>query len=273
MPQPLVRRTRVLAAALGANGCGGGGGSGAAAAEHGRLNDEVMLASPATAAAPRARMVGSKPDCILKGGQVADPQQQVGSGGVSVPQPLLLVVDDVGWRSGTDSSSAGGPWRAGVDRIHTEADYLAIATLGQRLHMRVECGMILCDWDRSGVCARHPTTTWLGSGWVNAELDADGSCEWAENAASIMFDQRTHPGCYPPNLVTFSNDRYELTWEALHWLCRCCSHGIRVARRRTRAMGLANRRPLARGVVWRCQPERVIFCQSALACQRSPLTR
>ena len=64
---------------------------------------------------------------------------------MTVPRPLLLVVDDTGWRSGDDRSGRGEAWRAGVDRVHTDADYEALAALAARLCMRVQCGMILCE--------------------------------------------------------------------------------------------------------------------------------
>ena len=98
---------------------------------------------------------------------------------VTIPRPLLLVVDDTGWRSGDDRSGRGEAGRAGVTRCHTDADYQALAALAARLRMRVQCGMILCDWDRDSICAAHPTTTWLGAGWQNKEL-GDGA--WAERA-------------------------------------------------------------------------------------------
>lgn len=107
--------------------------------------------------------------------------------GVLLPKPLLLVVDDVGWRSGADTSADGvGAWRAGVARQHTDEDYLALAELGRRLKMRPQCGMILCDWDRERACAKQPTTTWLGAEYENEQL---GDGRWAEGAAALMLDE------------------------------------------------------------------------------------
>ena len=119
--------------------------------------------------------------------EIQAPARGPNSSGVLLPKPLLLVVDDVGWRSGADRSADGiGAWRAGVERQHTDEDYLALAALGRRLKMRAQCGMILCDWDRERACAAQPTTTWLGAKYTNEEL---GDGKWAESAAALMLDE------------------------------------------------------------------------------------
>ena len=122
-----------------------------------------------------------------RGLEISEEPARHNSSGVLLPKPLLLVVDDVGWRSGADHSVDGvGPWRAGVERQHTDEDYLALAALARRLKMRAQCGMILCDWDRERACAAQPTTTWMGAKYTNDEL---GDGKWAESAAALMLEE------------------------------------------------------------------------------------
>jgi hypothetical protein len=132
--------------------------------------------------------------------------------GVLVPKPLLLVVDDVGWRSGADGSADGvGAWRAGVARQHTDEDYLALAELGRSLKMRPQCGMILCDWDRERACAKQPTTTWLGAEYENEQL---GDGKWAESAAALMLDK--HAAHLEFTLHGVGHERWDWSDDGVH---------------------------------------------------------
>ncbi len=87
---------------------------------------------------------------------------------VCIPQPLQIVLDDVGWWSGTNDSRQNGPYRTGINRRHVPADYLAIAELGRRLGMRPQAAMILCEWDRENILKNVPSATWMGKNWDNS---------------------------------------------------------------------------------------------------------
>ena len=104
---------------------------------------------------------------------------------VTIPRPVQLVIDDVGWREGWDISQHGGPFRAGVDRLLGPNDYAAVADLGTALDIRPQCALVLCEWDRDNVCARVPTATQQGSAWDNASRVGD----WAERAAGVFRDR------------------------------------------------------------------------------------
>lgn len=107
---------------------------------------------------------------------------------VCIPRPVLLVIDDVGWREGWSVSDQGGPCRAGVDRLLDECDYAAVADLGEALNCRPQCAMVLCEWDREDVCAAYPTTTHAGAAWTNADRVGD----WALDARDLFVERAAH---------------------------------------------------------------------------------
>ena len=107
---------------------------------------------------------------------------------ISIPRPVQLVIDDVGWREGWDLSARGGPWRAGVNRLLGPSDYHAIANIGQALAIRPQAAMVLCEWDKENVCAQFPTTTQHGRAWDNSSRVGP----WADEAAEIFVERAEH---------------------------------------------------------------------------------
>lgn len=107
---------------------------------------------------------------------------------VGLPRAVQLVIDDVGWREGWRLDHAGGPFRAGVDRLLGLADYQAIVDLGAALQIRPTAAMILCEWDRENVCARYPTSTAAGAAWDNASRRG----EWSDQAAELFRERAAH---------------------------------------------------------------------------------
>jgi hypothetical protein len=95
----------------------------------------------------------------------------------TLPKPLLVVVEDVGWWQGRDGSAAGEPFRSGMDREHCLEDYQALDLLARCLNMRIQLSMVLCEWDRSNLLRKVPSSTWMGEKWDNpyrqqAQLEA-----------------------------------------------------------------------------------------------------
>jgi hypothetical protein len=66
---------------------------------------------------------------------------------VSLPMPIFLVVEDVGWWQGRDGSANNEPFRIGFTRRHCLADYQALGRLN-----------ISCRVFRESFC-RPPYTT------------------------------------------------------------------------------------------------------------------
>ncbi len=86
---------------------------------------------------------------------------------VSLPLPLFLVVEDVGWWQGHDGSAGNEPFRNNFPRRHCLADYRALARLAERLSMRIALGMVLGEWDRTDFLKDVPGATWMGASWDN----------------------------------------------------------------------------------------------------------
>jgi hypothetical protein len=107
---------------------------------------------------------------------------------VSIPRPVQLVIDDVGWRDGWRIDAQGGPFRAGLDRRLGPADYAAIAELGAALGVRPTAAMVLCEWDKTNVCATQPTCTQAGAAWDNRPRAG----AWTDEAADIFRTRAAH---------------------------------------------------------------------------------
>lgn len=106
----------------------------------------------------------------------------------TVPLPLQIVIDDVGWWCGDDTSAANGPYRSGCPRPHVPADYQAIADLGRRLNMRPQAAMILAEWDRYDRLRLLPTSQWQGAAWDNGQWRGP----WLDEAAAIISGNQDH---------------------------------------------------------------------------------
>ena len=87
---------------------------------------------------------------------------------ISLPMPVLVVVEDVGWWRGEDGSGQGQPYRNGFSRDHCLADYHALVRLSRALGMRVVIGMVLGEWDCTNLLRQVPGATWQGELWDNS---------------------------------------------------------------------------------------------------------
>lgn len=86
---------------------------------------------------------------------------------VSLPMPVLVVVEDVGWWRGEDGSSFGQPYRNRFSRSHCLLDYHALVRLARALEMRLVVGMVLGEWDRHNILRQVRGATWQGEQWDN----------------------------------------------------------------------------------------------------------
>ncbi|GAA3406140.1 hypothetical protein ACFFNY_25560 [Paenibacillus hodogayensis] len=103
-----------------------------------------------------------------------------------IPMAVQVVIDDVGWWSGTDDHATGGPYRTGMARDHTIEDYAAIIELGRRLSIRPQAAMILGEWDRTNMLRRIPSATWQGGAWDNRRWTGP----WLEETAELLRQHR-----------------------------------------------------------------------------------
>ncbi|MBU3946641.1 MAG: hypothetical protein KJ826_00265 [Proteobacteria bacterium] len=107
---------------------------------------------------------------------------------LTIPMPLHIIVDDVGWWSGKDGSKFNQPFRTGMGRDHLPEDYIALAALGKMLNMKILAGFILCEWDKTNLLKKLPSSTWMGKDWNNATI----RCDDKERAAEIIRNESDH---------------------------------------------------------------------------------
>lgn len=103
---------------------------------------------------------------------------------ISVPMPIFLVIEDVGWWQGVDGSMRNEPFRNRFGRCHTLADYQTLARLAQRLSMRIVLGMVMGEWDRTNYLKGVPGATWMGKSWDNRVNQGP----WLEETAQYLRD-------------------------------------------------------------------------------------
>ena len=101
---------------------------------------------------------------------------------VSLPTPIFIVVEDVGWWQGRDGSAINEPFRNGFCRRHCLDDYRALARLAKRLKMRIAIGMVLGEWDRRNLLKDVIGATWMGSAWDNRRNQGP----WLDEAAQFL---------------------------------------------------------------------------------------
>ncbi len=104
-----------------------------------------------------------------------------------IPIAIQVVIDDVGWWSGSDGSEYNEPYRTGIDRDHVVEDYEAIASLGRKLNMKPQAAMILGEWDTTHSLKSLPTAQWMGENWHNP-----WPIEPMEQAADVLRRNREH---------------------------------------------------------------------------------
>ena len=88
----------------------------------------------------------------------------------TIPRPLQVVMDDVGWFNGKDDREIGGPSRSGLKRYHCLEDYQAIERLGKNLGQKINCAFVIGEWDLENRLPRTiPHFSHFGSSWDNAK--------------------------------------------------------------------------------------------------------
>lgn len=113
---------------------------------------------------------------------------QSGDFTVSLPLPLFVVVEDVGWWQGEDGSAWNEPFRNRFSRRHCLADYQALKHLSEQLSMRIAVGMVLGEWDRTNLLREIAGATWMGRNWNNHLNQGP----WLEEAARYIRDNEQH---------------------------------------------------------------------------------
>jgi hypothetical protein len=101
------------------------------------------------------------------------------------PRPFAIAIDDLGWINGHDEGEGGyGPFRLGMDRMMTMADYDAVINLAKRAGVRLQGLFILSEMDRENFLGQYPTTTHMRGKWDNSQNISDLQVEMMEYVKS-----------------------------------------------------------------------------------------
>lgn len=85
-----------------------------------------------------------------------------------IPAPFQIDMDDIGWWCGSDDRKIGGPSRTAMPRPHLVSDYQAIADLGEALKMKINCSLVLGEWDMDNRLGKEiPNFSHYGDKWNN----------------------------------------------------------------------------------------------------------
>lgn len=106
----------------------------------------------------------------------------------SLPMPIFVVIEDVGWWQGADGSSWNEPFRNRFSRRHCLADYRALTRLAKRLSMRIALGMVMGEWDRTNFLRDVVGATWMGTSWNNTINQGP----WLDETAHYLRDRSSY---------------------------------------------------------------------------------
>ena len=78
---------------------------------------------------------------------------------VVLPVALQIVTDDIGWFNGRDTRCSEGPSRTGLPRRHVAEDYAAIDAVGKAIGMKINCPLVIGEWDKKNRLRGMPHAT------------------------------------------------------------------------------------------------------------------
>ncbi len=110
---------------------------------------------------------------------------------VCIPKALQLVLDDIGWFYGADQRSAGLPSRTGINRLHVLEDYQVVEALGKAIGQKINCMLVIGEWDREGVLRKVPNSNKWGEDWNGSlyyrPLEAEKILDFLNSSEHIEF--------------------------------------------------------------------------------------
>lgn len=127
---------------------------------------------------------------------------------VTIPAALQLILDDVGWFSGTFEDHQNGPARTNMPRRHVYEDWVVLDELGKRIGQKIHGMFVIGEWDKWGLLAGVPHATpagknWTGSPWFD-EAQAEKIRDFVNSAEhlelglhGLLHDVWTDGGVYP----------------------------------------------------------------------------
>ncbi len=91
---------------------------------------------------------------------------------IVLPVALQVVMDDIGWFNGRDTRCEEGPSRTGIPRKHVAEDYEVIDAIGRAIGQKINCPLVIGEWDKKTRLRGMPHATNNEKGWdMAAEID------------------------------------------------------------------------------------------------------
>lgn len=110
---------------------------------------------------------------------------------VCIPKALQLVLDDIGWFYGADQRSASLPSRTGINRLHVLEDYQIVEALGKAIGQKINCMLVIGEWDQNGVLKSVPYSNKWGADWNGSlyyrPLEAEKILSFLDSSDYIEF--------------------------------------------------------------------------------------
>lgn len=110
---------------------------------------------------------------------------------IKIPVALQIRVDDVGWHIGADDRWKGQPSRSGLPRNHNVLDYHVLHELGKGLDMKINCSLVLGEWDKENILRGQNHLTYEPDTWDRkSKIDlnyAEKAFETLENSEYIAY--------------------------------------------------------------------------------------
>ena len=104
---------------------------------------------------------------------------------IVLPVALQVVMDDIGWFNGRDTRCTEGPSRTGFPRKHVAEDYAVIDAIGRAIGQKINCPLVIGEWDKKNRLRGMPHATNDEKGW-----DMASQINYAE--AERCFDTMEH---------------------------------------------------------------------------------
>ena len=113
---------------------------------------------------------------------------------ITIPAPLQITMDDLGWFCGKNGMKIMEPARTGITRRHCSLDYETVNEIGRRLGMKINCAFVMGEWDSDNRLKNIPGLSPYGTNWDNASyFDKEEAKKCAEVInASEFIDVAIH---------------------------------------------------------------------------------
>lgn len=138
---------------------------------------------------------------------------------VKIPVAFQIRIDDVAWHNGADERYAGKPSRTGMPRKHVAEDYPILNELGKAINQKIQCSIVLGEWDKDNILRGQNEFTWCPDTWDRkGEMDMEyheKAFDALENSEYIAYTcHGVMHGHYDRGRQVMEREFYNLTYNA-----------------------------------------------------------